>query len=87
MPKKKKGKNRRQGKVRSNPKGDKMGKQVQEKKDTQYEDILQKIEKIGDPYDSMNMKTKKTHALAHFYEHLKVQKCKIDYVCLNYIFL
>ena len=51
-----------------------MEKQRQEKKETQYADILEKIEKVGDPYDSMNMKTKKTHALAHFYEHLKVRK-------------
>ena len=64
-----------------------MEKQRQEKKETQYADILEKIEKVGDPYDSMNMKTKKTHALAHFYEHLKVRNIKYSMFSSFYIFL
>ena len=47
---------------------------MKERKAAQYSDILKKIEVIGDPYDTMDMKTKKTHALAHFYEYMKVNK-------------
>ena len=45
----------------------------QEKKGTQYNDILDKLEGIGDPYEDMDMLTKKTHALHQFYSYMKVK--------------
>ena len=42
------------------------------KKGEQYKDIINKLESIGDPYDEMDMKTKKEHAVHHFYDNMKV---------------
>ena len=76
MPGKKGGKKWRQGKDRTNPLGDRKETEMKDKKDQQYADILKKIDIIGDPYDMMNMKDKKSHALASFYDYMKVMKCK-----------
>ena len=76
MPGKKGGKKWRKGKDRTNPLGDRKETEMKDKKDNQYADILKKINIIGDPYDDMNMKTKKTHAFASFYDFMKVIKYK-----------
>ena len=52
--------------------------EVEERKKEQYTDIVHKLKVIGDPYDHMDMKTKKTHALYHFYQYMKVVKYAYD---------
>ena len=36
-------------------------------------DIKKKLDGVGEPYDNMDMKTKKTHALHHFYSKLQAR--------------
>ena len=69
---KKHGKKWRKGRDRTNPSGEIREKEAEEKNENNYSEILNKLEIIGDPYDQMNMKTKKTHTLHHFYDYIKV---------------
>ena len=59
-------------KVGSKPNGEKENNRRKMKKGEQYKDIINKLESIGDPYDEMDMKTKKEHAVHHFYDNMKV---------------
>ena len=76
--KKKSGKKWRKGKDRSNPNGQKKVTEVEERKKEQYTDIVHKLKVIGDPYDHMDMKTKKTHAFYHLYQYMKIVKYAYD---------
>ena len=62
----------RRGRDRTNSHGEIEDDKVMDKKREQYEDILSNLAIIGDPYDNMDIQTKKTHALHHFYEYIKV---------------
>ena len=72
----KKGRRWRKHKVEGRPIGKKEQEKRDVKKEEQYSDILEKLTSIGDPYENMDMLTKKTHALHLFYSEMKVgEKC------------
>ena len=62
----------RTNKVGTRPVGEKKENSRKKKRGEQYSDIINKLESIGDPYDDMDMKTKKEHAVHHFYDKMKV---------------
>ena len=75
--KRKKRRNWRKHRAPGRPHGTKEKKLKEEKLSTQYQDILDKLDSVGDPYENMDMVTKKTHALNHFYRILKVNICTV----------
>ena len=70
--KKKPGKRWRKGKDKTNPKGAKRMADFEKRKEDLYIDIVNKLQLIGDPYDQMDMKVKKIHALHHVYKQMEV---------------
>ena len=63
----------RQGKSETKPKGETYESTNAERKAEQYMETLNKLEIIGDPFDSMNLDTKKKHAISCYYSLLKVK--------------
>ena len=63
----------RRGKPGSRPLGEKETKERYEKKRGEIEDIKNKLDALGDPFDEMDMKTKKTLALHHYYTKLQAR--------------
>ena len=45
-----------------------------ETRETEYEEITDHLDYLGDPYDQMDLLTKKHHALSMYYQILKVIK-------------
>ena len=54
------------------PLGEKEERKRQEARNEQLESIAEKLDAIGDPYENMDMKTKREHALFHFFSKLQV---------------
>ena len=52
-----------------------MGKREEDRKEiraAEYETVLENLAFLGDPYDMMDINTKKQHALSLYYKILKV---------------
>ena len=48
----------------------------------EYESIVENLDYLGDPYDKMDIDTKKEHALSMYYEVLKVNwNTKVEINC------
>ena len=50
-----------------------------DKRETEFSDVLSRLDFLGDPFDEMNIDEKKKHALHHYYECIKVRKRKMIY--------
>ena len=61
----------RKGKAGSRPMGDS---EVQREKlrDEEFHQIVKNLDDLGNPYDQMDINTKKLHALSMYYEKVKV---------------
>ena len=55
----------------SRPVGSKEQIKRNDKKASQYEEIVDKVEGLSNPYEDMDMLTKKKHAIYHFYSELE----------------
>ena len=49
----------------------------QKSREDEYQQIVKNLEELGisNPYDEMDMETKRRHTLSLFYEKLKVESC------------
>ena len=63
----------RRGKPGARPLGEKKETERSEKKRDEMDDIKNKLDALGDPYENMDMKTKRTQALHHFYTKLQAR--------------
>ena len=61
------------GKPGTKPMGKKKEKKRKDKMQEHMADIKNKLDMVGDPFDNMDMKTKKMHALSQYYTKLQAR--------------
>ena len=62
---------KRKGKSGARPMGDREA-QREKRRDEEFDHIVKNLDSLGNPYDQMDINTKKLHALSMYYEKVKV---------------